>query len=99
MSLLDSTTESTRYEAAKDLGAYGAEAKVAVPALCKRLDDESYRVRSAAADSIRKIGPVGILALVNALGNRSADIRAGAAEILADEFAFALIPFLSAADL
>ena len=46
-----------RRDAARAWGAFGAEAREAVPALLERLSDKEPSVRKAAADALKKIDP------------------------------------------
>jgi len=53
---LESSDPNTRYEAARKLGKYGAEAKDAVPKLIEMLKDPDANVRMGAAYALGDIG-------------------------------------------
>ena len=79
---LKSRSRKMRVDAAYQLGRYGSAAKAGVPHLAKALGDEYWDVRSCAAQSLGKIGPVGIPGLVKSLKNRDVTVRIGICEVL-----------------
>ena len=61
--------------AAGALGGLGSDAKDAIPALSKALDDKQQHVREAAATALDKMGAEGLQALSKALANAYPDVK------------------------
>ena len=76
------TSNSVRVAAAMALAEIGGDAREAVPALIKTLDDKDVEVRGAAIFALGEIGPdarASILALTRRLKDDDPDIRKAAA--------------------
>ena len=71
----------------EELGEYGADAKMAAPALVDALGDEHYAVRDAAGEALKKIGDGVIPSVIKGLKSRNAYERAGAARLCDVAFA------------
>jgi HEAT repeat protein len=78
---LDNEKWMVRRYSAHRLGTYEENAKDAAPALIKAIKDENSRVRSYAAESLGRIGPMpGVVnALIEALGDEDLYVRKNAA--------------------
>jgi len=73
---------SVRHMAAFSLGVIGPAAAPAIPALIELLPDKEPYVRNASANALFNTGAPGHQAVMEALTNRNADIRQGAAFVV-----------------
>lgn len=80
--LLRDRFPAMQLQAARRLGARGADAGPAVPALVRLLGSNDDRLRVTVEEALEKIGPAAVPALTAALGNEKAEMRAGAADAL-----------------
>jgi HEAT repeat protein len=92
---LQSPTDDVRRDAAQELGKLGAEARDAVPALTKALQDKNLFVRRYSAQTLGKIGldaKEAVSGLAKALDDKHKEVAEAAAEALGHLGAGAVTP-------